>query len=102
MPTDFRAISLLRPALWCPILQVSVDLAALTFIIISPPHQAATLFKPHFPTVRRMPQTKSQHESGSHLVCSPSLENHSPVRSTAQCLRIVVDMFLPNFTAIEK
>lgn len=41
MPKDLGVISLSLPALWCLILQVSMDLAALTFI--SPSRQTATL-----------------------------------------------------------
>lgn len=70
------------------------------YLYFSIPLDCHSLFRLHFPTVRRMPQTKSQQERGPHLVCFPSLENHSPVTSTAQCLRIVVRILLPSFTAV--
>ena len=90
------AMSLLRPPLWSPILQVAADFGALAFIFFSSTSHTAALGLGSISLhVRPMPQAESRHESGPHPVCIPSLQNYSPVTSTAQCLRIVVHICCP-------
>lgn len=69
------------------------------YLSFSIPPDCHPLFRPQFPAVRRMPQTKKSAWKWTSP-CASLFENHSPVMPTAQCLRIVVHTLLPSFIAV--